>query len=162
MSSPWSNQVVSQVIVGQAPNEQIVIGSSGTAARIQFPSNQALEKAPGELIGEVLGSGLGLFLALVMFGPQANSTADRALIELSSSTADSTGGAGGQLIWSNASGTDFTIASWGPLGWQFFDGNALPLAVPTGYPLAATPTVTQLATTVNSLIAILIAANIIT
>ena len=162
MPDPWSNQVVSQVIVGAPPNEQIELTSSAGAGRMFFLSNQALEKAPAELIGEAEGSGGGLFLAVGLFSPEATSTDDRVIIFLRSSTADSTGGAVCQLIYQNAAGAQNTVASFGAIGWQFAGGSTLPLAVPTGYPLGGSPTTTQLATTVNSLISILIAANIIT
>jgi hypothetical protein len=162
MSGPWSNQVVSQVIVGQAPNEQIEMSSSGTASRLQFLSNNALEQAPAELIGEVLNSGPLLVLDVTLFGPEATSTTDRVSINLFSSNEGSSVGATGQLVWTNSSGTPFTIASWGTAGFQFFGGAALPLAVPTGYPLAGGASTAQVVTTLNSLISILIGANIIT
>ena len=162
MPDPWSNQVVSQVIVGAPPNEQVELTSVGSAGRVFFLSNNALENKPAELVGETVGSGGGLFLDVSLFGPEATSTTDRVVINLFSSTEDSTGGAVGQLAYIDSAGASTTIASFGALGWQFYGGAALPLAVPTGYPLAASPTTTQLATTLNSLIANLIAANIIT
>ena len=162
MPDPWSNQVVSQVIVGVPPNEQIEIASVGSAGAILFLSNNALENSPAEMIGEVVGSGGALSLGVVLAGPQATSIKDRVLIFLLSANQGATAGSVGEFIYSNSVGADTVVASFGSAGWQFAGGTALPLAVPTGYPLGGSPTTTQLAATVNSLIANLIAANIIT
>ena len=159
MPDPWTNQVVSQVIVGQAGSPQIEIGEVGGIGKITFPDTAvAMSNIP-----TVSSTFAGGFVTLQMSGPALSATGfeDWVTFVMRSNNGSGTS-ASMQFGYIDTNGNPTTVAQFNANGWSFGSGTALPLAVPTGYPLGGSPTTTQLATTLNSLIANLIAANIIT
>jgi len=160
MSGPWSNQVVSQVVVGQAGSPQVVISEENGIGQISFPITTPATSNTANITGEVVG---GDQAELVISGPALAAAGHKDWIIIQLASSDGTNPAGLFVGYVDTLGAGHTVFGVSSGGGFFFEGAAsfIPVGSPTGYPLAGTPSTTQLATTLNSLIANLIAGGIV-
>jgi hypothetical protein len=159
---PWSNQVVSQVIVGQAGAGQVIIEEVGGIGKALFPSGTSLESTTAHIAAGAALTGAAEFIGLDIIGPAITAQTDNVVIEMNSSNEGASSTANMEFVYFKpAGGGGVLVASFNGSGWSFGGGTALPVAAPTGYPLAGGAGTAAIVTTLNSLIANLIGANIV-
>ena len=160
MSGPWSNQVVSQVIVGQAGSPQVVISEEGGIGQITFPFTIPALSNTANITGEEVG---GDQAELIIAGPGLAAAGHKQWVSIQLTSSDGASSDAGIFFnYIDTTGTGHTICGITGGGF-FFEGAAsfLPVGAPTGYPLAGGATAAQIVTTLNSLIANLIAGGIV-
>jgi hypothetical protein len=104
------------LVAGTAPNAQVIIEAIGNAGLITFPTNDATEAAASSVLSEVIGSGAGKILEVVLGGPVSTGAADQSLIFLQSNTAGGSSTAFGILAYKDTSGVTHTVAYWDSAG----------------------------------------------
>jgi hypothetical protein len=104
------------VIVGTAPNSQVIITAPGNAGEIELPTNDTTEADPSIILSEVIGSGSGKYLQVVLGGPVSTGAADQALLFLTSNDEAGSSSPFGTMVYKDTSGTLHTVAYWDSAG----------------------------------------------